>query len=265
MVYSIQGEIMDLYDRVVERNSRLMMSLSIGADSLAMFLHVMESERFDMRDGVYFYYWFLPGVPWVEDYIEYFESKYGVKIIQLPNPIFVEDQARAFLKTPLTAAATMKLQNTKHAYQKNDKKFLEKIVKINQGLPEKTLTAVGIKPGDSAMRRMQLRKNEGYAPNQLHWYPLWEYENRDVIALIKRHGLKMPADYDLFGISFENLDYRFAKPIKDNCPVTWELLKSWYPQIEMSVARNERYHPEWPAKKGVMYGKFETLPERRAR
>jgi len=243
-----------LYEQVKQREPRLMMSLSIGADSIAMFLRTLESEEFDMENGVYFYYWFLPGVSWVEDYIDYFENKYNIKIIQLPNPIFVEDQFRAFLKTPFTAAATAKLQQTRYAYQKNNKQFLEKIVKINQGLPDKTLTAVGIKQGDSAMRRIQLRKNEGYAPNQLHWYPIWDYE---------RHGLKMPYDYDLFGISFENLDYRFSKPIKDNCPETWELMKEWYPQIEMYMARNEFYHPEWKPKKGVMYKKFDTLEPRR--
>lgn len=254
---------MDLYQEVKKRSDRLLMSFSIGADSIASFLRIMEDGAFDMADGVYFYYWFLPGVPWVDDYIDYFEDKFGIKIIQLPNPIFVNDQGTGFLKTPITAAATAMLQKSRYRYERNDKAFLERAVKINQGLPLETLTAIGVKQGDSAMRRITLRKNEGLSLNQGKWYPIWDFENRDVYDIIKRHGLKMPYDYELFGISFENLDYRFSKPIKDRCPETYKLLKQWYPQIDMYIARNERYHPEWEAKKGVMYRKFDVLEPRR--
>ena len=238
---------------------RLLMSFSCGADSIAMFLRVLESGEFDMTDGVYFYYWFLPGVPWVDEWIEYFQTKYGIEIIQLPNPIFVDDQGNGFLKTPMGAHATAQLQKTKYKYWHNDKKFLEHAVKVNQGLPENTLCAVGIKQGDSAMRRIALRKNEGLSLNSGKWYPIHDFENRDVIDIIKRHDVKVPYDYELFGISFENLDYRFSKPIKDHCPETYKLLKSWYPQIDMYIARNEYYHPEWEAKKGVMWKKLNVL------
>lgn len=261
----LQDSAAELSRAVKQRSGhdRLCMSFSCGADSIAMFLRLLESEEFDMADGVYFYYWFLPGVPWVDDYIEYFQERYGIRIMQLPNPIFVDDQGNAFLKSPVTAAATAQLQKTPHAYQRNDKAFLERAVKINQGLSTDTLTAVGIKQGDSAMRRIQLRKNEGVSENKGKWYPIWDYENRDVYDIIKRHGVKMPYDYELFGISFENLDYRFSRVIKDRCPETYKLLKHYYPQIDMYIARNERYHPEWEAKKGVMYRKFDILEPRR--
>jgi 3'-phosphoadenosine 5'-phosphosulfate sulfotransferase (PAPS reductase)/FAD synthetase len=254
----------DLYDKVKKRSDRLLMSFSCGADSIAMFLRVMESGEFAVSDGVYFYYWFLPGVPWVEDYIDYFEDRYGVKIIKLPNPIFVNDQGIGFLKTPVTAAATAALQKTPYRYWKNDKSMLERAVKVNQGLPQDTLTAVGIKQGDSAMRRITLRKNGGISESQGKWYPIHDYENRDVYEIIKRHGVKVPYDYELFGISFENMDYRFSSVIRDRCPETWEILKYWYPQIEMYIARHERYHPEWEAKKGVMWRKLDVLEPRRA-
>lgn len=253
---------MDLYDEVKKRGYRLLMSFSCGADAIAMFLKVLEDGHFDMADGSYFYYWFLPGVPWIEDWIDYFEDKYGVKIIKLPNPIFVNDQGIGFLQPPLQAAATAMLQKTNYRYWKNDKAFLEHAVKVNQGLPESTLTAVGIKQGDSAMRRIQLRKNGGLSANRGKWYPIHDFENRDVIDIIKRHGVKVPYDYELFGISFENLDYRFSKPIKDRAPETYRIMKQWYPMIDMYIARHEHYHPEWEPKKGVMWRKLPIFEPR---
>lgn len=253
---------MNLYKEVKDRSERLLVSFSVGADSIAMFLSLLESNEFDMKDGVYFYYWFLPGISWIEDWIDYFDNKYGISIIQLPSPIFVEDQGNAFLKSPLTAAATAKLQNTDFRYWKNDKAFLEHAIKINQGLPQDTLTAVGIKQGDSAMRRISLRKSKGLSINKGKWYPIHDYENRDVIDIIKKHDVKVPYDYELFGISFENLDYRFSKVIKEKCPQTYKLLKKWYPQIDMYIARNEFYHPEWKPKKGVFYKKLPVLEPR---
>lgn len=249
----------DLYNVVKSESDRLVMSFSCGADSIAMFLRVLESEQFDMSNGAYFYYWFLPEVPWIEEWISYFESLYNIKIIQLPNPIFVLDQATAFLKKPITVMATAELQKTQHKYMKNDKGFLERAVKVNQGIPTKAYTAIGIKQGDSAIRRITLRKNGPLNTKKRKWYPIHDFENGDVIDIIKRHGVKAPYDYDLFGISFENLDYRFSKPIKDNCPKTYEIMKRWYPLIDMYIARNEHYHPEWNPKKGVFWRKLDVL------
>ena len=239
---------------------RLFMSFSIGADSIASLLQIIEEGNFDISDGVYWYYYYTPGIHWVNEYIEYFQDKFNIKIIKTPSEIFLKDMMYYNFQTPLRSLAVQEFFGTEKEIRYMKKGDIENFVKKNQHLPQNTLTAVGIKSGDSPIRRISMRKLRGICTNKKKWYPIWNFENGDVIKIIKRHNLKMPYDYDLFGISFENIDYRFSKVIKEKEPDTWKYLLDWFPLLEMNLQRTEYYHPEWAKpKKGIFYQKFDTL------
>lgn len=246
-----------------QETDRLFMSFSAGVDSIAMWLRIMEAEIIDPKDAVLYYYYYIPGISWVEEWIEYFEDLYGVKVIQVPSEAFLHTWGNWQFQTPARAEAIVELQTTDYSIQKMSKQEIQDAVREWAGLPETAYCAVGVKSGDSARRRMAMRKSQGVNHNNRKWYPIWDYERGDPVRMVQRHGIKVPYDYELFGISFENIDYRFAKVMKERCPQNWARVKEFFPMAETIITRYEYYHPEWKAKKGEKHKKFEVLEPRR--
>lgn len=234
---------------VAKIDVRPLISFSCGTDSIAMWLRLKElNERehiFDLDHAVLFYMYYVPGLPFVEDYLSYFEEHEHVQIARVPHNLFLEALANWHFQSPLRAAAIEALQKTKYSFVPMSKEAIEDYVKASCGMPEDAYTCVGVKAGDSAMRRMAMRKTGGLNTNKRKFYPIADFEQRDVVDIIKRHGLKVPIDYELFGISYENLQYRFAKVLSEQCPKSWAICREWFPAIDLSIARYERYHPEW--------------------
>ena len=50
-----------------------------------------------------------------------------------------------------------------------------------------------------------------------------------------------PPDYELFGRSFDGLDMRFMKPLREKRPDDFAVVKKWYPFIEADEKRWEHY------------------------
>ena len=237
-------------------DDRLFMSFSTGVDSLAMWLRCLESGQFDPKKAVLYYYYYIPGMTWIDEYIEYFEDLYGVEIIQVPSSILLSDFANWLHQTPGRVEGIKSLEGTDLQFCQVEKDKMEGLVKGWAGFPEAAYTAIGVKSGDSAMRRIAMRRNRGKNEGKRKWYPIWDFENRDAENIIRKHGIKVPYDYKLFGITFENIDYRFSKVIKEQCPANWKHMLDFFPMAESIITRHEYYHPEWKLKKGVKYKKY---------
>jgi hypothetical protein len=257
----ILEDIKELSDDVKasSKTDRLYMSFSTGVDSIAMWLRCLESGAFDPAEAVLYYMYYIPDVPWIEEYIGYFQAKYGVKIIQVPSPILLKDLANWLYQPPARVAAIRSLETTDKRIMPIPRDDIEAFVRRWAGLPDETYCAVGVKSGDSAMRRLQMRKMRGINRVSHKWYPIWDFENRDCETIIRRHEVKVPFDYELFGITFENIDYRFSRVIKDRCPATWAKILDFFPLAETILTRHEYYHPDWYAKKGVKIGRYRDM------
>jgi 3'-phosphoadenosine 5'-phosphosulfate sulfotransferase (PAPS reductase)/FAD synthetase len=249
-----------LSEKIQEKqdSERLFMSFSTGADSIAMFLRCLESGIWDMEKGIFYYMYHVPGITWVDEYINWFENKFNVKIYQVPGPILLADLTNGLYQTPSRKSAFAELMKTGKSFVPMKRDDIEWSIRQYFGY-ENAYCAVGVKSGDSAMRRLAMRKTQGCNDNQKKWYPIWDFENRDVIDIIKKHGCKVPYDYSLFGITYENIDYRFSKVIKEKCPNNWATILELFPMAESIISRVEYYHPEYDAKKGVKFNKFGDL------
>lgn len=251
--------------RAAAKNPRPLVSFSLGVDSLAMYLRLKESGLWDMSQAVLYYMYFLPHLPLVDDYIDYFEAREGIKLVQVPGPFFLLRAANWQHMPPHRVEALVANQKTKYGIPEMKNDEIEYFVKKACGFSDDDYTCVGIKGGDSAMRRMALRKTNGINENKKKVYPIGDFENRDVYEIIKRHGLKVPVDYRLFGISFENIEYRFLKPISEQCPETYKKILEWFPLMPMSLSRYEYYHPDWapfPGKKRKLFADMILEPRR---
>lgn len=254
----ITGDIVDLSRRVkaAQGHGRLFLSFSTGVDAIASFLRCIESDEWNPKEAVLYYYHHVP-MSWTLEYIEYFEDRYGVKVIRVPSHIFLSDLANWLYQEPVRAEAIQELQKTMYAFRAMKKDQIQDGVRMWSRLPESTMCGVGVKQGDSPMRRTQMRKYLGISPRG-KWYPIWDFEHRDVEDIIRRHGVKVPYDYELFGISYENIDYRFSKVISEQCPNNWEKILEWFPLADTIISRHE-YYTDRPPKKGMKYQRFSDI------
>lgn len=104
-----------------------------------------------------------------------------------------------------------------------------------------TWTATGIRAADSLQRRIHITKEKARSPRKRQFYPCFDMNKADVMALLNGHGIKLPVDYELFGRSFDGLDHRFVKPIKDRFPEDFERIRFWYPLVDVELLRYETY------------------------
>lgn len=70
-----------------------------------------------------------------------------------------------------------------------------------------------------------------------YFYPIWDVNMAALLGMLGKAKIKLAIDYHLFGRSFDGMDYRFMKPIKENYPADWELIKEWFPFVEMEILR----------------------------
>ena len=54
---------------------------------------------------------------------------------------------------------------------------------------------------------------------------------------IERSGIKLPVDYEMFGRSFDGIDYHYLAPIKERFPEDYEKILYWFPLAELDEVR----------------------------
>lgn len=109
---------------------------------------------------------------------------------------------------------------------------------------EKTWFAVGTRAADSAIRRIAFSK---YGPirRDRSFYPVWDWSIDDVRASIRESGIKLPADYRMFGRSWEGLNAEYTRELAKHYPDDLEALKVFFPLLEVDIKRFEFRKAYW--------------------
>ena len=63
-----------------------------------------------------------------------------------------------------------------------------------------------------------------------------------MIKAVDESGVKLPVDYRLFGRTFDGLDYRFLKPLKEAYPDDYQKVLDWYPFADLEIARRDGFN-----------------------
>ena len=64
-------------------------------------------------------------------------------------------------------------------------------------------------------------------------------DGRDTFAVLKRHGLKLPAEYHMWGRTVGSWDYIYLKAIRDNYPDDYSRVLEWWPLADLQIFRYE--------------------------
>ena len=117
-------------------------------------------------------------------------------------------------------------------------KDYEKFVRIDLGVPN-AFIAIGVRASDSPTRAMVVY-TYGPVSKRKTFYPIFDWKYDDLRKCFKDNDVKLPIDYEMFGKSFDGLDYRFLKPIKERFPEDYAKIKEFFPLIDLEILRYDK-------------------------
>ncbi len=223
-------------DIASQTGGRCLLAFSRGKDALAAWLVLRESGLF--HEIVPYHLNLIPGLRWIEDDLEYYEQWFGTKIIRLPHISFYRQIGELVFQPPHRESIIRELgfdQLTRLTYRDVQEWLCDDL-----GWDAKTAwTASGVRAADSPQRRIHIVKDKARSHKHRQFYPAFDMLIGDVRAIIERYGVRLPRDYEVFGRSFDGLDYRFVGPLKKHMPEEYERIKFWFPLVEAEILRHE--------------------------
>jgi 3'-phosphoadenosine 5'-phosphosulfate sulfotransferase (PAPS reductase)/FAD synthetase len=215
---------------------RCLLAFSRGKDSIVAWLELRESGLFP--EIVPFHLDGCPGMAFVEDSLKYFENHFGTPIIRLPHISFYRQLGNLIFQPPERIETIRRLgfdRCTRFTY--ND---VRRWLADDLGWPEAaTWTATGVRAADSPRRRIHIVKSRARNHSQKQFYPVFDYRKADVMNKLQQNGIKLPVDYEMFGRSFDGIDYRFVGPLRKHRPDDYERVRFWFPLIDLEILRHE--------------------------
>lgn len=228
----------EVIDRLKAEGRPVALACSLGKDSLAAWVALEEAGI----DVVPVYFWSVPRLPLVEENIRQIEGVFGVSIHQAPHPRFFRMLNEMTLQPPERMATIMKA-----GVQTPDYDELWPMLKEDLGLPADTWVCDGVRACDSIQRRASLTRNGVMKKTTHKASVIADWTKAEVMDALKRRGIGLPPDYELFGRSFDGLDERFMRPLMECRPDDFGAVRRWFPFVEADVLRHDHYTDDFAA------------------
>lgn len=215
-------------------NRPVLVAMSLGKDAIATNLALKE-------DGITTELAYLYGVPgtggrkclkFVERTISDLEQAFQQKIHCYPHPSLYRMLNHLTLQPPERIAVIEAARLPNLTYEEEWQYIREDL-----NLPADTWVADGVRAADSIVRRAAFTKHGAMKPSTRKVSPIYDWLKKEVLGIIDQHNIPLPIDYELFGRSFDGIDYRFIKPLKDRFPGDYEQLKFWFPLVDLELMR----------------------------
>lgn len=216
---------------VRQETDTIILSFSNGKDSLATWC-VLKEAGFRI---VPFYAQFVPKLGFIERSLEYYENFFDTHIYRVVDPNFYHWLATYGFQPPERLRTLDWLDLPRFNYVD-----IQAGIARTVGMDDETYwCAVGTRASDSLNRMLSFKHHGPVNLISRRFYPIYDLHKLDLIPIFQKAGVKLPPDYRLFGRSFCGLDYRFMKTIKETYPEDFEIIKFWFPLIELEFAKYE--------------------------
>jgi hypothetical protein len=215
----------------------LLLSFSMGKDSLAMWLYLREHFRIIP----YFLYW-MPGLSFQERALDYYEEFFGCHIMRLPHPLLIQWLDNGLYMPPNLWAYMYKQELVR--YELSD---VDDALALSLGL-DRPYTALGFRRADNLDRRRLIQQLGAVAPvdgKRRYYYAIWDWDIERVAGIINRNGVKLPDDYQYWGRTIAALRYQFLAPLKRHAPDDYARFLDWFPLLEAEFYRWEVLNPKY--------------------
>ena len=222
--------------RLKAENRPVCVAFSGGKDALAATLALMD-DGIEVRPA---HLYGIPGkepmtaIGFVEDSLNRFEDQLGVEIRRYPHPSLYRKLNHMVFQPPERFNVINAARLPAPTYEE-----LWSEIRADLEVDEDAWVADGVRASDSLVRRASIKKHGAMKYDSRKVSPIYDWLQGSVHDYIDMHGIDLPIDYELFGRSFDGIDYRFIKPIKEHLPEDYEQIKQWFPLVELEILRNE--------------------------
>ncbi len=213
-----------------EKTDAILMAFSCGKDSIAAWL----ACKPHFKRIIPFYMYLVPDLEFVENSLAYYENFFETKIIRVPHPSLYRMLKNFVYQPPERCAIIEAAGWGDFTYDE-----LHQAIREDYNLPENVWIAQGVRAVDSPIRMTAVKKYGTFNPKRKTFWPVWDWRIDRLIAELKSAGVKLPVDYKYFGRSFDGIDYRFLKPIKEAFPADYERILRWFPLADLDIARRK--------------------------
>ncbi len=213
-----------------------LLAFSRGKDSIACALALRGK-----LDVIPVHYDIVPGLPFVEESLQYYEKKlFDRRILRFTHPSFYRQLSNLMYQTPGNAEvlASSPLPSI-------DYKDVHDMVCEQEGIEDDILSAAGVRAADSPLRRMSVTNHGAIRVKTKVWWPIWDWNKARLIEEIERSKISLPIDYLLWGRSLDGLDARFIIPMKEHLPNDWKRVLEYFPLAEVEIKRYELHQRGW--------------------
>ena len=221
---------LDTIKRIAEETDTVLMSFSRGKDSLIAWLAI----RPYFKNIIPYHLWLVPGLSFVDESLRYYEDFFQTKIISLPHPSFWR-MINGFIWQPQERLLTIEAAGIPNY----DYDQLNQVLIKQNNLPKNTFVCSGVRAADSPMRRSAINQYGSINWKRRYFYPVWDVNKAGLINAITTSGVQLPVDYELFGRSFDGVDYRFLTPLREHLPDDFQKVLDWFPLARLEIMRYE--------------------------
>lgn len=210
----------------------VLLAFSRGKDSIAAWLALRDAGI----EVVPYHMWQVPDLPFISESLAYYEDWFGVEIADLPHPTFYRWLGNTVFQPPERLSTIDAAQLPKVDYSDVLEAFCE-----DRGISlSETWICDGVRAADSIVRRASFSTHGVWKSKSRKVSPVWDWTMAELRERISESGIELPIDYEWFGRSFDGLDYRFSGPLRDNSPEDFEVLREWFPLIDLEIMRHEQ-------------------------
>lgn len=205
------------------------LAFSMGKDAIAAFVALRDEPGLEIAMH---HSEVIPGLEFVDVWLDYFERAFGLKIHRIPSPAFFR-----YLEHDVFQPPKRSLELKEYRFRSYSTSSLHAYAKELAGQPRTTFVATGVRAADSPERHTSIKRNGSLHPVERTFYPVFDWTITDVCNAIERAGVRLPVDYILFGRTFDGIDWRFLHKIKEHFPRDYERILEWVPLADLEIER----------------------------
>lgn len=208
-----------------------LLSFSGGKDSIAAWI---QCERFFDRVIPYYGY-VVPDLEFVEDHLQHCEDVFGTHIVRVPHPTMYHQLNTYVFQSPTTAQIIQAARLPNFNFE-----LVHDVVALDNGLRGRdVLTATGLRASDNLARRTNIIASGSINLERRKFMPVWDWSIARLEDELRTRGVGLPADYEMFGRSFDGMQWFYILEIRKRFPRDYEKIKEMFPLMEVEFFRKE--------------------------
>lgn len=224
------GSSAEMCQKMAQECDVAILAFSTGKDSIAAWLQM----RKYFKTIIPYYCYSVPGLSFVERSLKYYEDFFGCRIYRIAHRSLYRFLRGGIYQSPPHIVSLEKNEIPGDEY---DDGMIRDLIVDAAHLPSAAYVGTGVRMADSPMRRIGLTSHGCINHNQKRFYPIYDWKKADLLKAFDESGVLLPVDYKLFGRTFDGLDYRFLKPIKEHFPEDYAKIIEWFPMAELELFR----------------------------